>query len=70
MILEEARRTVAERDWVEGNDFDTHGNGFLFLAAGCLALLISPLMFANARSYGTWVSVYSRSNSFASGVVM
>jgi hypothetical protein len=56
MTLQEARGTVAHRDWVEGNDFDTHGNGFWFSAARCLALLISLLIFANARSYGTWLS--------------
>ena len=28
MALQDARKTVVQRDWVEVNDFDTHGNGF------------------------------------------
>ena len=30
MASEDARKTVVQRDRVEVNDFDTHGNGFLF----------------------------------------
>lgn len=30
MASKDAGLTVAQRDRVEGNDFDTHGNGFCF----------------------------------------
>lgn len=53
MALQDARKTVVQRDWVEVNDFDTHGNGFFFVsAARSLAPLISTLTFAKLRPPG------------------